>query len=131
MLLITDGASLANALSDTDLDSDLRALLGLRAWQLHVEQGLPFGAGFRLIAVLGGDTSDVVTAALGSPLVGELEDQTSYDWIEDHGLWLEVAYGAGGDVLTRAFVENGPATELGIHYLCLSHFWPDGEGGDR
>ncbi len=131
MLSLTDRASVARALSDTALDLDLRALIGLRAWQLHVEQGRPIGTGFRLVVVQGGDTPDVVDTALGFPITGDLAGKPTYDWIEDHGLWFEISYGAHGEALTRVFVENGPGTELGVHSLCLSHFWRDGAGSDR
>lgn len=125
MLMLTDRASVLRALSDTTLDLDLRALIGLRAWQLQIEEGRPIGTGFRLIVVQGGDTLDVIKTALGFPITGDRAEEPSYDWIEDHGLWFEISYGADGEALTRVFVENGPGTELGIHSLCLAHFWPD------
>lgn len=131
MLSLTDRASVSRALSDTTLDLNLRALIGLRAWQLHIERGRPLGAGFRLIVVQGGDTPDVINTALGFAITGDQAEGPSYDSIEDHGLWFEVAYGIEGEPLTRVFVENGPGTEWGIHHLCLSHFWPIGEGRDR
>ena len=131
MLIITDRAALVSALSNTDLDSELRALLGLRAWQLHVEQGRPLGAGSRLIAVQGGDTSEVITAALGFALTLDPDGEPNYDWIDDHGLWFEIVLDPREGVHTRVFVENGPSTALQIHYLCLAHFWPDDEGDDR
>lgn len=127
MLTLTDRASVSRALSDTTLDLDLRALIGLRAWQLHVEQGRPIGTGFRLVVVQGGDTPDVINTALGFAITGARAEGHSYDWIEDHGLFFEVAYGSDDGGLTRVFVENGPGTELGIHSLCLAHFWPADE----
>ncbi|GAA0655354.1 hypothetical protein [Brevundimonas lenta] len=127
MLTLTDHASVSRVLSDTNLDPDLRALIGLRAWQLHVEQGRLLGAGFRLIVVQGGDSPDVINTALGFAITGDRAEGHSYDWIEDGGLWFEISYGADGEALTRVFVENGPCTELGVHSLCLAHFWPEGE----
>lgn len=124
MLTLTDRASVSRALSDTTLDLDLRALIGLRAWQIQVEQGRPIGTGFRLIVVQGGDTPDVINTALGFPITGDRADEQGHDWIEDHGLWFEISYGADGEALTRVLVENSPGTELGIHHLCLAHFWP-------
>lgn len=123
MLALTDPASVSRTLSDTTLDPDLRALISLRAWQLHVEQGRPIGTGFRLIVVQGGDTPDVINTALGFAITGDQAEGPSYDWLTDHGLWFEVAYGTEDDALTRVFVENGPGTELGIHTLCLAHVW--------
>ena len=118
MLSVTDCASIASALDDPDLDPALRVLIGLRAGQLSDDA--------KLFVVQGGDTPEVIKAALGFAITGNHAEQPSYDWIEDHGLWFEIGHGP-----TRIFVENGPGTELGLHYLCLSHFWPDGEGGDR
>lgn len=127
MLPLNTPAAVSTALNNPDLDLDLRALIGLRAWQLHVDQNRPLGAGFRLIIVQGGDTPEVINAALGFSITGERAQRLSHDWIEDHGLWFEIAYGSNGDALTRVFVENGPGTELDLHYLCLSHFWADAE----
>lgn len=111
MLSLTSRASIASALNDPDLDPDLRVLIALRAGHLS--------DGTKLFVVQGGDTPEVINAALGFAVTGDQAEEPSYDWIEDHGLWFEIARGA-----TRTFVENGPGTELGIHYLCLSHFWP-------
>ena len=108
MLSLTDRVSIASALNDPDLDPDLRVLIGLRARD-----------DTKLFVVQGGDTPEVINAALGFPITGDQAGDFAFDWIEDQGLWFEIAYGS-----TRIFVENGPGTELGIHYLCLSHFWP-------
>ena len=53
MLSITDRVSLASALNDPDLDTDLRTLIELRVSQLHGEQGRALGAGVRLSVVQG------------------------------------------------------------------------------
>ena len=118
MLSLIDRASMESALNAPDLDPDLRVLIGLRARHLSDDA--------KLFVVQGGDPPEVINAALGYAITGEQAEEPSYDWIEDHGLWFEIGHGS-----TRIFVENGPGTELGIHSLCLSHFWPDGEGGDR
>ena len=111
MLSLTDCASTASALNDPDLDPDLRVLISRRI------RDDP-----KLFVVQGGDSPEVINAALGFAITGDQAEEPSYDWIEDHGLWFEIGHGA-----TRIFVENGPSTELGIHYLCLSHFWPEVE----
>lgn len=118
MLSLTDRASLASALNSPDLDLDLRVLIGLRARLLDDDT--------KLFVVQGGDTPEAINAALGFAITGDQAEEPSYDWIEDHGLWFEIGHGS-----TRILVENDPGTELGIHYLCLSHFWPDGDGSDR
>jgi hypothetical protein len=127
MIVILDCASVSRALSYTDLDPDLRALIGLRVWHLHVEQGRPLGTGFRLVVVQGGDTPNAINAALGCAITGNEAEAAAYDWIEDHGLFYEIAINHE-DILIHVFAEAGPSLELGLHLLCLSHFWPDGEG---
>ena len=112
MLKLTDPASIAEALTDPGLDPDLIALVRCLALDLG-------GRGaFRLVVIQAGD--------------GDGAEEARFDWIKDHdGRWFEIAFTPIDDGPTRVLVENGPGTELGLHYLCLSHFWPDGEGGDR
>lgn len=128
MLSLTDVFEVSSALGDRDLDSDLRALLGFRAWHMCVEHEGEIGTDVQIFVVQAGDTPEVINAALGFPITGERAEEPSFFSIEDHGLWFELAYARDDDPHTRVFVENGPATELGIHYLCISQFWraPDG-----
>ena len=92
------------SLTDRDLDPELRVLIDRL-----------IDSDTKVFVVQGGDTPEVIRAALGFAITGD------YDWIKDHdGRWFEIAYGP-----VRIFVENGPGTELGIHYLCLSHFWAE------
>ena len=114
MISLTSRASIASALNDPDLDPDLRVLIALRAGQLSDDT--------KLFVVQGGDSPEVINDALGFCITGDQAGEPNYDWIEDHGLWFEIGHGS-----TRIFVENDNSVELGIHYLCLSHFWPDGE----
>lgn len=127
VLSLNTRAAASSALSNPDLDLDLRALLGLRLWQLHIEQGLFFGSGFRLVVVQGGDTPEVINEALGFAITGPDAKEPAYDRIEDHGLWFEITYVTAAGLPVHVFVENGPGTELGIHYLCLAHFWRRGD----
>ena len=123
MLSLTDRVSIASALYDPDLDPDLRDLIALRADHLSDDT--------KLFVVQGGDTPAAINEALGFPITGDGAEEPSYDWIEDHGRWFEIALYPSDDGPARIFVENDVGTELGIHYLCLSHFWPDGEGSRR
>lgn len=128
MRSLTNFAAVARALSDRDLDPELRALIGRRAWLLGGQMDRPLGEDVRFVVVEGGDTPEIINEALGFPITGGDAEEPSYEWIEDHGLWFEIAYARGG-TRTFIFVENTPATELGIHHLCLAHFWPDGDEG--
>ncbi|MFA4950045.1 hypothetical protein [Brevundimonas sp.] len=122
MLKVIDRASLASALNEPNLDPDLRALIPLRVEQL--------GHDAKLFVIQGGDTPDVINAVVGFAITGNDPVAFNYNFISDHGRWFEIAL-ILDDVSTRIFVENDPGTELGIHGLCLSHFWPDGEGEGR
>jgi hypothetical protein len=62
---------------------------------------------------------------VGFALTGDQAEEPSYQAIEDHGLYFEITYPRRDGVRTVVFVENTPATEIGIHALCLAHFWPD------
>ena len=125
MIHLTDVFEVSSALGDPDLDVDLRALIGFRAWHMCVEHEGEIGTDVQMFVVQGGDTADVINAALGFPITGDHAEEPSYFSLEDHnGLWFELAYVRDDSPHTRIFVENGPATELGIHTLCLGHFWP-------
>jgi hypothetical protein len=127
MLSVTNSAALTSALSDVDRDVDLRVLICRRAFQLHLEGDRPLMDGIRFVVVEGGDTPAVINDAVGFAITGEDAEEPSFEWIEDHGLWFEIAYDRGDGHRTFIFVENNPGTELGIHYLCLSHACHDGE----
>ena len=129
MIFLSDVSSVSSALGDPDLDLNLRALLGFRAWHMVVEHEASLGTDAVIIVVQGGDTPEVINNALGFPITGEQAEDPSFLSIEDFGLWYEVAYARDEGPHVRIFVENGPATELGLHYMCQSHFWPDGQEG--
>lgn len=128
MLTLTDIGSVSAALGDQSLDVDLRALIGFRVWHMCVEHECAIGTEVQILVVQGGDTPEVINAALGFPITGAEPEDPSFVSIEAHGLWYELAYARDHDPHTRVFVENGPGTELGIHAMCLAQFWPDCEG---
>lgn len=128
MLTLTDIWSVSAALGDQSLDVDLRALIGLRVWHMCVEHECAIGTEVQVFVVQGGDTPEVINTALGFPITGAEAEDPSFVSIEAHGLWYELAYARDHEPHTRIFVENGPATELGIHAMCLAQFWPDCEG---
>jgi hypothetical protein len=126
VLSLTICAAVASARDDREIDPEL--WIGRRAWLLCVQEDRPLGEDIRFVVVEGGDTPEVINEALGFPITGDDPEEPSYESIEDHGLWFEIAYANRDRLRTYIFVENGPGTELGLHYLCLSHFWPDNEG---
>jgi hypothetical protein len=131
VLVLNNHAEVTNALSDPDLDLDLRVLIHSRAFELHIEDDRPLGDGGKFVVVEGGDTPEVINEAIGFPITGYDAEEPDCEWIEDHGLWFEIACASTDDARTFIFVEHGPATELGIHWLCLSHLWFDGEGSGQ
>lgn len=118
---MTQPVWLSRSIADAEFDLDLRALIRLRTGQLEAA-----GDRARVVVVQGGDTPDIINAAVGFRITGDQPEPFTPDWIKDHGLWFEVAFHAGGDDLTLVFVENGPGTELGVHALCLSLVWAEG-----
>ena len=122
MLSLTDVPSVSKALGDSELDLDLRALLGFRAWHLVVEHKASLGTDAVIFVVQGGDTDEVINRALGFPITGDQAEDPSFLSIEFHVLWYEITYAKEGEPYICIFVENGPATELGIHYMCINHF---------
>ena len=118
---MTQNMWLSRPIDDAEFELDLRALIRLRTGQLEAA-----GDRARVVVIQGGDTPEVINAAVGFALTGDQAEPFTPDWITDHGLWFEVAFHAGGDDLTLVFVENGPGTEQGVHGLCLSHAWAEG-----
>lgn len=127
MLSLTDIFSVSSALGDTDLDVDLRALLGLRAWDVYVMHEGLLGTDVQIFVVQGGDTAEVINDSLGFSITGDQAEDPSFLSIEDFGQYHEIAYAPDDGPHLRVFVENSPETELGIHHMCLSHFWPGEE----
>ncbi|WP_303717571.1 hypothetical protein [Brevundimonas naejangsanensis] len=125
MLSLTDVFEVSSALGDTDLDVDLRALIGFRAWHMCVEHESEIGTDVQIFVIQGGDTPEVIQEALGFPITGDQPDVPAVFSIEDHGLWFELTLLPDHGPHTRIFVENSPATELGLHYRCLAYFWAE------
>ena len=96
VISLTLCAAIASPRDDRELDTDLCALIGRRAWLLCVES--LESEGVRFVVVEGGDTPEVINQALGFPITGEHAEQPSYEWIEDHGLWFEIAYARSNNV---------------------------------
>ena len=124
MITLDTHAAVASALENPNILPELKALIRLRIRQLCQGPGRCLGSEFLMFVVEGGDSPEVINAALGFAITGPEAEPASHQWIFDHGLWFEIVYDDPGRRL-RVFVENTPATELGLHYLCLSHFWRD------
>jgi hypothetical protein len=123
MLCLNTLAEVANALSDPNLDPDLRRLLARQGWRFYGHREHHPDAS--LIVIHGGDTPDVINTALGFTFTGDHAGDLPFDWVEDHGLWFEIVVTPPFGPPVRLFVENGPGTELGVHYRCLAYFWAE------
>lgn len=127
MLSLKDIFEVSSALGDRDLDVDLRALLGFRAWHMCVEHEGEIGTDVQMFVVFGGDSAEVINDTLAFRITGPQAEEPAFLTIEDHQGWFEISYARDDQPHTRIFVEDGPATELGLHYMCLAEFWSDDE----
>lgn len=128
MLCLTNLADVASALSDPDLDTDLRTLIAQRGWQAYGGHPAYLRENTRIVVVQAEDTPEVINAALGFAITGDHAENLKYDRLEDHGLWFEAVYERQSERDAIVFVQNDPGTELGIHYLCLAHFRTEAGG---
>ncbi len=118
MLKLTDRDAVTAALTDPTLDPDLRALIGLRAWQLDDDRSRPLAEMVHFVVVQPGDTPEVINAAVGFPITWELADQPSFEWLEDHGSWFELAYVLTDDLGLLVFVADHPETNHTLRFNC-------------
>lgn len=119
MLSLTDRDAVTAALTDTTLDPNLRALIGLRAWQVDTDRRQPLGEVLQIVVVQPGDSSEAIHEAVGFPITWDQADQPGFEWLNDHGPWFELAY-----VLTDAFgllvfVADHPDTNHTLRFNCL------------
>ena len=60
MLSLTNVFSVSSALGDSDLDVNLRAVLGFRAWHMCVEHEAAIGTDAVILVVQGGDSAELL-----------------------------------------------------------------------
>ena len=125
MLCLNTLADVAGAISDPDLDDDLRTLIAQRGWQAYAEHPPHLREDTRIIVVQAGDTPDVINTAVGFAITGDDAEDPSYDRIDDHEGWFEITYQRRSERDVVVFVEDDVGVELGIHWLCHVHFWTE------
>lgn len=130
MLSLTDVFSVSSALRDPDLDVELRALLGYRAWHMCVEHEAAIGSDVQLFVIDPGDYPEAINRAVGFDVTGDDADLVDIFSVEDHGLYLEATYLPDDGPHTRLFLRNDDGLEMGLHYRCLSLLWQDDEGDE-
>ena len=119
MLSLTDRDAVTAALTDPTLDPDLRALIGLRVWQVDTDRRRPLGEILQILAVQPGDTSEAIHAAVGFPITWDQADQPGWEWFNDHGSWFELAYVLTDDFGMLVFVADHPDTNHTLRFNCL------------
>lgn len=119
MLSLTDRDAVTAALNDPDLDPTLRALIGLRVWQVDTDRRRPIGDVLQIVVIEPGDTADDVHPAVGFPILWEQADQPGYEWMNDHGSWFELAYVLTDDFGLLVFVANHPDTNPSLRFNLL------------
>lgn len=119
MLSLTDRDAVAAALQDPDLDPRLRALIGLRAWQVDTDRRRELGEVLQIVVIQPGDTAEEVHPAVGFPIFWEQADQPGFEWFNDHGAWFELCYVLTDDFGMLVFVADDPGVDQGLRFNLL------------
>ena len=120
MLKLTDRAAITAALTDRSLDPELRALLGLRAWQLDDVRRQPLGETVQFVVVQPGDAPAEIHRAVGFPICWDQADQPAFQWLHDHGRYFELGYSLTEDLGLIVFVADDPGVDFTLRYNCLA-----------
>ena len=133
MLSLTTGAAVRAAVADPALDPQLRALLAARARQLE-DDAEELGDLAHFHAVEPGDGPKEAATALGfRPDVnlvdgsrqGEPDFSPSWEWVEDHGGWFELAFVLTDDGFGHVLlVPDRPDTDPRLLALCRDNLTP-------
>lgn len=118
MLSLIDRDAVAAALTDPTLDPALRALIGLRVWQVDTDRRRPLGEILQIIVVQPGDSSEVIHEAVGFPITWDQADQPGFEWMNDHGSYFELAYVLTDDFGLLVFVADQPGTNHTLRFNC-------------
>lgn len=120
MLKLFDRAAVTAALTDPTLGPELRALIGLRAWQLDDVRHQPLGATVQFVVVQPLDSTEEIHGAVGFPITWDQADQPGFEWMNDHGRWFELAYIMTDDLGLIVFVADDPGVDLTLRFNCLA-----------
>lgn len=119
MLSLTDRDDVTTALTDLTLDPSLRALIGLRLWQIDTDRDHLLSDVVQIVVVHPGDPPEVILEAVGFPIILDEADQPSFDWMENHGSWFELAYVLNDEAGMLVFVPDHPDTDPSLRAYCL------------
>ncbi len=118
MLSLTDRDAVTAALTDTPLDADLRALIGLRVWQVDTDRRRPLGEILQIVVIQPGDTPEVIHDAVGFPICWDQAEQPGYEWLNTHPGWWELAYVLTDDFGMLVFVPDQPGVNDTLLFNC-------------
>lgn len=119
MLSLTHRDAVTAALTDSNLDPTLRALIGLRVWQVDTDRRRPLGEILQIVVVQPSDPPELIHAAVGFPICWDQADQPGWEWFNDHGSWFELAYVLTDDFGMLVFVADHPETNDTLRFNCL------------
>lgn len=119
MLSITDRDAVTAALTDPTLDPALRALIGLRVWQVDTDRRRPLGETLQIVVVQPSDQPEIIHEAVGFPICWDQAEQPGWEWFNDHGSWFELAYVLTDDFGMLVFVADHPDTNDTLRFNCL------------
>lgn len=131
MLSLTDRDAVTAALTDPNLDPTLRALIGLRVWQVDTDRREPLGDVLQIVVVEPGDTSEAIHEAVGYPITYDQAEQPGFEWMNDHGSWFELAYVLTDDFGMLVFVADHPDTNFTLRFNCLAYCDRPSEAGNK
>lgn len=120
MLSLKDRDAVTAALTDPTLDPTLRALIGLRVWQVDTDRHQPLSDVLQIVVVQPGDTSEVIHEAVGYPITWDQAEQPGFEWMNDHGSWFELAYVLTDEFGMLVFVADHPDTNFTLRFNCLA-----------
>jgi hypothetical protein len=120
MLSLKDRDAVTAALTDPTLDPTLRALIGLRVWQVDTDRRQPLSDVLQIVVVQPGDTSEVIHEAVGYPITWDQAEQPGFEWMNDHGSWFELAYVLTDEFGMLVFVADHPDTNYVLRFNCLA-----------
>lgn len=92
MLAINDRDGVTAALTDRTLDPALRALIGLRVWQVDTDRRRPLADVLHIVVVEPGDPPHAIHAAVGIPICHDLAEQPGWQWFNDHRQYFELIF---------------------------------------
>ncbi|WP_292046068.1 MULTISPECIES: hypothetical protein [unclassified Brevundimonas] len=119
MLSLTDRDAVTAALTDPTLDPALRALIGLRVWQVDTDRRRPLGEILQIVVIQPSDPPEIIHEAVGFSICYDQAEQPGWEWFNDHGFWMELAYVLTDDFGMLVFVADHPDTNHTLRFNCL------------